>query len=103
MESRISILNTPAQQSKSYVNYIQAFLFVGVFITLGYIPKLDPNIYLLMGIPLTIAFQVFVRKQPVYKLWVRDRPNFKLSKLAIVIILAFIAEPVREIVLMFIH
>jgi len=103
MENQTIMPTIPAQQRKGYVNYIQAFLFVGIYVTLGYVLKLDPNIYLLIGIPLTVAFQLFVRRLPIYRLWVRDSPRFKLSKLAIVIAIAFMAEPVRELVLMLIH
>jgi membrane protease YdiL (CAAX protease family) len=45
--------------------------FVAVWVCLGYAVPVSAEAYLLMGIPLTIAFQVLVRRRPLRELWVR--------------------------------
>jgi len=45
--------------------------FVAVWVGLGYVLPINAEVYLLLGIPLTIAFQVLVRRQPVRELLVR--------------------------------
>ena len=45
--------------------------FVAAWVGLGYLFPVSAEAYLLMGIPLTIAFQVLVRRRPVRELLVR--------------------------------
>ena len=87
----------------AYMGYLKAAAFVALYIAIGYVFKLKPTVYLLMGIPLTIAFQLGVRRQPLRMLWVRDGMPFALGARGIFIALAFMAEPVREMVVMLIH
>jgi membrane protease YdiL (CAAX protease family) len=82
--SETDTLDTVIEKS-SFIHYMQCILFVGIWITLGFVLNLDPNSYLLIGIPMMIAFQLFVRKKPVYQLWVRDGSSFQLDKLGILI------------------
>jgi hypothetical protein len=49
--------------------------FVAIWIGLGWWPGLDTNLYLLMGIPLTIVFQRSVRGEPLRAMWVREAPS----------------------------
>jgi membrane protease YdiL (CAAX protease family) len=42
--------------------------------------RLDANQYLLIGVPLTAVFQIFVRKQPIRALWIREAPRFALDR-----------------------
>lgn len=65
--------------SISPVNAVQAAAFVAVWMVAGYLLPRDPNLYLLLGIPLTLAFQLAVRRRPVRDLWVRDTPAFTLD------------------------
>jgi membrane protease YdiL (CAAX protease family) len=69
-----------------------AVAFVAVWITLGYLLPRDPNLYLLVGIPLTLAFQKLVRRRPIRELWVRDTASFTLDRagkiLAVVLAIA---------------
>jgi hypothetical protein len=48
--------------------------FVAAWVGLGYLFPVSAEAYLLMGIPLTIAFQVLVRRRPVRELLVRGGP-----------------------------
>jgi hypothetical protein len=88
------------------IRHIQAFLFVLIYIAIGLVLKflkLNANIYLFIGIPLTLIFQVFIRKQPIQTLWVREYSKFKLSKWGMIIGAAFIVLPVKIIIQMILH
>ncbi len=54
--------------------------FVGFWMMLGASLRLDANQYLLIGVPLTALFQLFVRRRPLRALWVRDAPSFALDR-----------------------
>jgi len=58
---------------------LEATAAVAVWIALGLVFHLDANTYLLLGIPLTAAFQWGVRRQPLRALWVRDAVPFRLG------------------------
>jgi membrane protease YdiL (CAAX protease family) len=50
---------------------MEAVGFVAAWVALGYLFPISAEAYLLMGIPLTIAFQMLVRRRPVRELLVR--------------------------------
>jgi hypothetical protein len=52
---------------------------VVLWIALGLALRLSPNAYLLLGIPLTAAFQWIVARRPLCALWLRDAPPFRLG------------------------
>lgn len=54
--------------------------FVGFWVVLGILLRLDANQYLLIGVPLTAVFQIFIRRQPIRALWIREAPRFVLDK-----------------------
>jgi Type II CAAX prenyl endopeptidase Rce1-like len=58
---------------------IEVTAAVALWIALGLALRLSPNAYLLLGIPLTAAFQLGVRRQPIRALWVRQAPPFRLG------------------------
>ncbi len=53
--------------------------FTAVWVGLGIALHLGANTYLLLGIPLTIGFQLGVRRRPLRELWVRDGVPFRLD------------------------
>lgn len=55
-------------------------MFVAVWVALGFLLPIGADAYLLLGIPLTIAFQVLLRRRPLRELWVRDGPRFRLDR-----------------------
>jgi len=88
------------------IRHIQALLFVLIYVAIGMVLKflkLNANIYLFTGIPLTLIFQVFIRKQPIQTLWVREYSKFKLNKWGIIIAAAFIILPVKIIIQMILN
>jgi hypothetical protein len=64
-----------------------------LWIAAGFIFRLDANSYLLLGIPLTAAFQWGVRRQPLRALWVREAPLFRLGATGWAMALAIAAYP----------
>src|SRR3954466_8418448 len=62
------------------LRWIQSFLFIALWMALGWVFHLGANAYLLLGIPLVIAFQLVVRREPLVRLWVRRAPRFQLNR-----------------------
>ena len=75
------------------IRYALAILFMVVYISLGLLLRLEAVSYLLLGIPLTVSFQLLVVRQPLRKLWLRDDEKLYLNKLGWTITLCFIAFP----------
>jgi membrane protease YdiL (CAAX protease family) len=46
---------------------------------IGFAMPTDTNAYLLLGVPLTLFFQLGIRRAPVRALWVREAPPFRLG------------------------
>jgi hypothetical protein len=57
----------------------EVVLFVGLWMALGRLLCLDADRYLLLGIPLTWAFQRLVARRPLAALWVRDARRLRLD------------------------
>lgn len=69
-----------------------------VYISLGFVLKLETISYLLLGVPLTVIFQTFVVRDPLHKLWLRNEEKFRLNKSGWIITLCFIIFPVYKII-----
>jgi membrane protease YdiL (CAAX protease family) len=87
--------NRPSGQP---LRYCQAIAFVAVWMIIGCVFHLDGNSYLLIGVPLVIAFQIFIRKKPIVTLWVRDAERFKLKTAGIIIGLCLAVLPAVNLV-----
>lgn len=77
---------------------IHAVLFIALWMSLGWLFHLNAYAYLLTGIPLCIIFQKLVRKQPLSTCWVRDRVDFHLDRLTILIAVVFLVVPMMDLV-----
>ncbi len=66
---------------------------VALWIALGLVLRLSANAYLLLGIPLTAAFQWGVRRQSLRGLWVREAPPLRLGARGWFIAAALAAYP----------
>lgn len=75
--------------------------FVALWILLGIGFHLSANAYLLLGIPLTVLFQWFVRRAALRSLWVRDAPSFRLGLSGVVVAVGLAACPVFVLVQLF--
>lgn len=58
---------------------IEITITVAIWVILGIAFHLNTNVYLLLGIPITAAFQWRVRHQPLRALWLRDAQAFRLD------------------------
>jgi membrane protease YdiL (CAAX protease family) len=72
--------------------------FVVVWIAIGLIFDLGDSvnrqsIYLLIGIPLTIVFQLFVRRRPLTELWVRNGPKVEARSVLVPLVIVLLVVP----------
>ncbi len=77
---------------------VQAIVFVGIWMAVGWLFHLDANSYLVIGVPLVVVFQLFVRKRPLVTLWMRDATRFRLSAVGIILALGFAILPAVELI-----
>ena len=59
---------------------VEAVAFVAVWAAAGYLLRLSANGYLLLGVPLTAAFQLLVRRRPLRELFAGNTSRFALSR-----------------------
>ncbi|HVT06761.1 MAG TPA: CPBP family intramembrane glutamic endopeptidase [Polyangia bacterium] len=69
----------------------EACLFVAVWIGAGFALRLRPDAYLLLGVPLTVVFQLLVARRPLRAAWLRQGAELRLDGrwLALAAALAF--------------
>ena len=65
---------------------------------LGWLAGAGGNAYLLLGVPLTAAFQLGVARRPLHTLWVRDAPAFRLGPTGAALALALAVVPASALV-----
>ena len=68
---------------------------------MGWIFRLGGNGYLVVGVPLVMIFQLFVRKQPLAALWIRNADRLRLNPFGIILALGLALLPVVKLVQMF--
>lgn len=78
--------------------YFEVLAFVAVWMAAGWIFRLDANAYLLLGVPLVVLFQLFIRRQPLRNLWVRDAASFRLGLVGVVLAALLILAPGYDLV-----
>jgi membrane protease YdiL (CAAX protease family) len=78
--------------------YTEVLAFVALWMALGWIFHLDANSYLLIGVPLVVLFQRFIRKRPLQQLWVRDAGAFRLGLVGIVIAVLLMLAPGYDLI-----
>ena len=83
---------TPARDARPR-RLLEGFGFVAVWVALGYLFPLNDETYLLMGIPLTVGFQILVRRRPLRELWVREASHFSLDKRGLLMAAVLVATP----------
>jgi hypothetical protein len=77
---------------------MEATGFVGVWISAGLFLRLDPDTYLIIGVPLLWFFQRYVRRERLAALWVRGAASFQLKGMDWLVVLLLMALPTVEIV-----
>ena len=78
--------------------YFEVLAFVAVWMAVGWIFRLDADVYLVIGVPLVVLFQLFIRRQPLRSLWVRDAASFRLGLVGVVIAGVLILAPGYDLV-----
>ena len=78
--------------------YSEVLVFVALWMALGWIFHLDANSYLLIGVPLVVLFQRFIRQRPLRQLWVRDAAAFRLGLVGIAIAVLLILAPGYDLI-----
>ncbi|GAA5027932.1 hypothetical protein GCM10023258_23020 [Terrabacter aeriphilus] len=58
----------------------EAVALVAIWVTAGYLLHLSRNAYLLLGIPMTAAFQLLVRRRPLRELFAGGTTRFALDR-----------------------
>ena len=59
---------------------LEVVAFVAVWVATGYLLDLSADAYLLLGVPLTAAFQLVVRRRPLRELFADGTSRFALSR-----------------------
>jgi hypothetical protein len=73
--------STPITQTSQLRRMLEATSILGVWMVVGFVLKLEANTYLLLGVPITVGFQLLVRKQPLRAMWVRSAPRLDIARL----------------------
>jgi membrane protease YdiL (CAAX protease family) len=72
---------------------VVATAMIGTYMALGFAFRLGAEGYLLLGIPITIAFQVLVVRRPLRSLWLRQAPPMTFTPRSIVAIVVLAIAP----------
>ena len=73
--------------------------FVAIYVALGELLDMNPNIYLVFGVPLTAGFQLFVARRPIHELWVKHATSFELSRKDLMLAALLAVVPVIALVI----
>jgi membrane protease YdiL (CAAX protease family) len=86
---------TAVDSDRRLVRAIVATLVIGGYMAIGFAFGLGADAYLLVGIPITIAFQVLVVRRPLRSLWLRGGPPMTFTaRSAIAVVVVAIAPAV---------
>lgn len=87
----------PTARSSPILRHAVVWLFVAAWMAIGRVFRLDADLYLVLGVPLTLLFQRLVRRRPVRALWVREAPPFRLGRGGIALALALGVVPLASL------
>jgi membrane protease YdiL (CAAX protease family) len=71
--------------------YIISTVFVAAWLACGWMLRLGPASYSLIGTPFVVAFQLVICRRPIHQLWVRDVESFHLDRIGILLAITIIA------------
>ncbi len=97
MDELPPILQTVSAPSQLF-RCVQAVVFVGIWMAIGWLLHLDGNSYLVVGVPLVVIFQLLVRKKPLVTLWMRDATCFRLNAVGIILAFGFAISPAVKLI-----
>ena len=99
-ETGAAATTKPASRARRMV---EGLAFVAGWVAIGYAFDLGKTlnrqcVYLLIGIPLTVVFQLAVRKRPLRELWVRDGPRLSVRSVLAPVTVVLMIVPVYLLV-----
>jgi len=77
--------------------YAEVGLVTIVWSLAGWLLELDSSAYLVLGIPIVAFFQIFVRRQSLPSLWVKESPPFKLNANGVICAVALAILPAANV------
>lgn len=77
---------------------LEAAIFVAIWVAAGELLDMNPNTYLVVGIPYVALFQLFVARRPIHALWVRDGAPVERRTITLVVAVALMVVPVVVLV-----
>jgi membrane protease YdiL (CAAX protease family) len=77
--------------------YVEVLIFVVVWMAAGWIFHLDANVYLLLGVPLVVLFQLFIARRPLRNLWVRDATALRFGLIGVALAAFLMLAPGYEL------
>ena len=93
----------PTKSSRRPRRMAEAVTFVAGWVAIGYVFDLGSTfnrqcVYLLIGIPITIVFQLVIRKRPLRDLWVRNGPRISVRSILAPVAVVLMVVPVYLLV-----
>jgi membrane protease YdiL (CAAX protease family) len=76
------------------MRFALAAVAVGFYIGLGFLIRPDANTYLLLGMPITVAFQLAIARRPLRELWLRRGQASRFDRWSWMLLLIFLVGPV---------
>jgi len=70
-----------------------ATLVVAFYVAFGWLLRLDPNSYLLVGVPLLLVFQRFLARRPLTELWLKRYSGNFLTWKGVLLAVPFLVYP----------
>lgn len=80
-----------------WLAYVVATLAVGAWMGLAVALRVDPNGYLLLGVPLLIVFQIGLARRPLTEVWFADGSGLRMSPKAWAAAAAFMIFPLYKL------
>jgi membrane protease YdiL (CAAX protease family) len=93
LQASVAGLNPATAVDRRLARAAVATLVIGGYMALGFAFRLGAEAYLLLGIPITIAFQVLVVRRPLRSLWLRQAPLMTFTPRSIVAIVVLAVAP----------
>jgi membrane protease YdiL (CAAX protease family) len=89
---------TQINAQSNFLRYIAVTLTISLYIGIGFLSHPDANTYLLIGIPITVLFQLLIARRPLRELWLRDGKPMCFDRGTAVWLLLFLIGPVLTII-----
>jgi len=96
------VLGLVPLQTRPY-RFASSAIFIGIWMALGLVFHPDVNTYLLIGVPLTLVFQLVVKREPLAALWVRSAPKMQLNAKLLLAITLLLVEPLHTLFKQYLH